>query len=162
MRVENVKISDLEESFKASKYPMAVDTEKCTSVYTKRIEILGNSKLGHNQFLTGITVSFDLTCSNKMWIEAERYRFLNFVSSQSTMHRISKLEISQQCNEYVDESQFLSLCRFGRSKMYCGILMNIISLLLQFMVKLSKMKMADIIQQVFIGQAVCSVATGCI
>lgn len=103
MRVENVKINDLEESFKASKYPMAIDTEKCNSDYTERIETLGNSKLGHNQFLTGITVSFDLTCSNKMWIEAERYRFLNFVSSQSTMHRISKLEISQQCNEYVDE-----------------------------------------------------------
>ena len=35
----------------------------------------------HEQFMTGIRVNFDLTCSNKMWVEAERYRFLEFVSS---------------------------------------------------------------------------------
>ena len=53
--------------------------------------------------MSGVLVSFDLTCSNKMWIEAERYKYLVFVSSQSTMHRISKLDIAGQCNEYVDE-----------------------------------------------------------
>ena len=36
-----------------------------------------------------------------MWVEAERYRFFEFVSSQSTMHRISKFDIKSQCNEYV-------------------------------------------------------------
>lgn len=103
MRVENVKIHDLGESFKASKYPMTVAPEKCTNEYTSRIKSLGNSKGGHDQFLSGVLVSFDLTCSNKMWIEAERYKYLVFVSSQSTMHRISKLDIAGQCNEYVDE-----------------------------------------------------------
>lgn len=103
MRVENVKIHDLGESFKASKYPMTVEPEKCTNEYTSRIKSLGNSKGGHDQFLSGVLVSFDLTCSNKMWIEAERYKYLVFVSSQSTMHRISKLDIAGQCNEYVDE-----------------------------------------------------------
>ena len=57
---------------------------------------------GHDQFLTGIRIAFDLTCSNKMWIEAERYRFFEFVSSQSTMHRISKFNLSNQYNQYVD------------------------------------------------------------
>jgi thymidylate synthase ThyX len=37
-----------------------------------------------------------------MWVEAERYRFLEFVSSQSTMHRITKFKIRDQYNEYVD------------------------------------------------------------
>ena len=33
-----------------------------------------------------------MTFSNKAWVEAERYRFLEFVSSQSTMHRITKFD----------------------------------------------------------------------
>jgi hypothetical protein len=56
----------------------------------------------HDQFLTGIRVSFDLTFTNKGWVEAERYRFLEFVSSQSTMHRITKFDLRNQYNEYVD------------------------------------------------------------
>jgi hypothetical protein len=39
-----------------------------------------------------------------MWVEAERYRFLTFVSSQSTMHRITKFDLSDQYNKYVDPS----------------------------------------------------------
>lgn len=56
----------------------------------------------HGQFMTGIRVSFDLTFTNKAWVEAERYRFLEFVSSQSTMHRITKFNLREQYNEYVD------------------------------------------------------------
>ena len=56
----------------------------------------------HGQFMTGIRVSFDLTFTNKAWVEAERYRFLEFVSSQSTMHRITKFDLREQYNEYVD------------------------------------------------------------
>jgi hypothetical protein len=56
----------------------------------------------HDQFLTGIRVSFDLTFSNKAWVEAERYRFLEFVSSQSTMHRITKFDMDKCFNTYVD------------------------------------------------------------
>ena len=56
---------------------------------------------GHDQFLTGIVVNYDLTFSNKAWVEAERYTFLNFISSMSTMHRISLLPIEESCNDYV-------------------------------------------------------------
>ena len=52
--------------------------------------------------MTGIVVQFDLTFSLKAWTEAQRYHFLDFVSSQSTMHRIAKLFLLEQCNEYVD------------------------------------------------------------
>ena len=52
--------------------------------------------------MPGIRVSFDLTFTNKAWVEAERYRFLEFVSSQSTMHRITKFDLREQYNEYVD------------------------------------------------------------
>ena len=105
MQVTNVKVNDLEESIKASKYPMAVDTEILNSDITNTCKKLAQSSKGegHDQFLTGIRVAFDLTFSVKAWVEAERYRFLEFVSSQSTMHRISKFDLSEQYNEYVDE-----------------------------------------------------------
>ena len=106
--VSNVKIYDLEESLLASGYPMRTDTnpKELTEKDLKRGHNLsaacdhGNG--AHGQFLTGIRVSFDLTCSNKMWVEAERYRFLEFVSSQSTMHRITKFNLDEVYNEYVD------------------------------------------------------------
>lgn len=45
---------------------------------------------GEDQFLCGIHVDFDLTFTNKAWVEMERYRFVTFVQSQSTMHRMGK------------------------------------------------------------------------
>ena len=104
MKVENIKVYDLQESITASKYPMAVDTKKCTDEITKTVKALAQSGKGegHDQFMTGIRIAFDLTCSNKMWVELERYRFVEFVSSQSTMHRIARFDIASQCNKYVD------------------------------------------------------------
>lgn len=104
MKVENVKVYDLEESFKASKYPMAVDTSAVDGSITDRIRSLAKTPKGegHDQFMTGIRVAFDLTFTVKAWTEAERYRFLEFVSSQSTMHRIARFDLSKQYNRYVD------------------------------------------------------------
>lgn len=103
MKVENLKVYDLEESIKASKYPLAIDTEICDSSITDTVLNLSKADGGHNNFLKGINVSFDLTFSNKAWVEMERYKFIDIVSSQSTMHRITKLDIRKQCNEYVDD-----------------------------------------------------------
>lgn len=102
--IKDVCVYGLDESVKASKYPMAVDTEACNSDVTDRVKSLASCKpgTGHDQFLTGIVVQFDLTLSIKAWAEAQRYHFLDFVSSQSTMHRIAKFSIAEQCNEYVD------------------------------------------------------------
>lgn len=101
--ISNWKVYGLEDSVKASKYPMAVDTEKCTAEITERTKILANCETGtgHDQFLTGIIVQFDLKFTIKAWTEAERYNFLDFVSSQSTMHRITKFDVSNQCIKYV-------------------------------------------------------------
>lgn len=106
MKVENVKVNDLEESIRGAKFPMSVNVDSLNSELTPGIAKLAQSNKGegHDQFLTGITVSFDLTCSNKMWVEMERYKFVNFVSSQSTMHRIAKFDLGKQYNEYVDKS----------------------------------------------------------
>lgn len=99
----NVQIYGLRESVKASKYPMATRTESCTDDITPRVASLAQSAhgSGHDQFLTGIVVQFDLTLTVKAWTEAQRYHFLDFVSSQSTMHRVTKFDIAEQCCEYV-------------------------------------------------------------
>lgn len=113
MEITNVKIYDLEESIKASKYPMATNLDKLDSTITNTVKGLGKSKRGsgHDQFLTGIRVAFDLKCSNKMWVEMGRYRFVDFVSSQSTMHRITKFDIQEQVNEYVWIDTILNLSK---------------------------------------------------
>ena len=107
MRLENIKVYDLEESLVASGYPMrtTLTTRDPDEKDIKRglaLTKASNGNGAHAQWLTGVRVAFDLTCSNKMWVEAERYRFLEFVSSQSTMHRITKFDLSGQYNEYVD------------------------------------------------------------
>ena len=114
--VSNVKIYDLEESLIASGYPMRTESgmreveEKDIKRGIKLVDATKTGNTAHHQFLTGIRVNFDLTCSNKMWVEAERYRFLEFVSSQSTMHRITKFNLDECYNEYVD-SQIIKIMK---------------------------------------------------
>lgn len=105
MVVTNTRVYGFEESIKASKYPMAVNTDDCTVEITERQKVLASSPKGegHDNFLCGIIVQFDLTFTVKAWTEAERYHFFDIVSSQSTMHRISKFDLDEQYIGYVDE-----------------------------------------------------------
>src|SRR5699024_6874490 len=122
MKVKNVRIYGLESALMASGYPMR------TSIYTneefdleesklkKAIELgassthinrgvrLGNAPLGsgHSTLLQGVIVQFDVDFTNKVWVEAERYHFLDFVSSMSTMHRLSQIDLDNQYIEWVD------------------------------------------------------------
>ena len=70
---------------------------------TKGILALAQSEMGegHDNFLNGIIVQFDLTYTIKAWTEAERYHFFDFISSQSTMHKIAEFDIDKQCCKYV-------------------------------------------------------------
>lgn len=110
--IKNLRVYDLEESILACQYPMMTETyENMEDVdddilakafkTAKKLGKTGGSE-GHNQFLTGIVVNFDLTFTNKGWVEAERYTFLNFVSSQSSMHRLAKFDYNTSYNESVD------------------------------------------------------------
>ena len=103
--IKNVQIYGLEESIRASKFPMAVDTDKCTSEITERTISLGSvaTGTGHDNFLKGIIVQFDWTFTPKCSVEVERYHFIDFVASQSTMHRITKFDLDKAYIEYVDK-----------------------------------------------------------
>lgn len=102
--VSNAKVYGLDESIRRAKFPMVADISNISGQLTKGIESLAQSPrgAGHDQWLTGVIVQFDLTFSNKAWLEAERYHFLDFVSSQSTMHRITRFNLDKAYNEYVD------------------------------------------------------------
>ena len=81
--ISNVKVYGIEDSIKASKYPMSVDVSKLNSDITPTFIKLAQCEkgTGHDNTLNGIVVQFDLTFTVKAWTEAERYHFLDFVSS---------------------------------------------------------------------------------
>lgn len=102
--VSNAVVYGLNESIKRAKYPMSTDINALDENITNGIGALAKSEAGagHDQWLTGVIVQFDLTFSNKAWVEAERYHFFDFVSSQSTMHRITEFNLNEAYNSYVD------------------------------------------------------------
>ena len=112
MKVTNTQVYGLENAVICSRYPKVVDVEEFRNNLTseekakafKNAYNLANTggAEGHNQFLTGITVVFDLTASIQFWPEFQRYTFAKFISSTSKMHKLSKMSISKCCNEWVD------------------------------------------------------------
>ena len=116
MKIENVKVNGIENAKRVAGFAFAVTPEKASEVSQERQEKVAKNLsgcipgTGHDQFLTGITVTFDVTGTIQWWQEAERYKFLNFITSQSKMHRIDAVGINECCNEYVDE-EIMFLCR---------------------------------------------------
>ena len=104
-KITNTEVYGLERAIKTAKYPKAVDINKLDSDLTPGVKacLTCPTGEGHDNALKGIIVQFDLTFSNKAWVEAERYHFLDFISSQSTMHKLNKFSIEDQCNKYVDK-----------------------------------------------------------
>lgn len=102
--ISNWYVYGMDESIRASKYPKAVDISKTNDWVTDTVKSLAKAPAGsgHDNFLKGIIVQFDLTFTKQAWSEAERYHFLEFVSSQSTMHRITKFDLDSQYIRYVD------------------------------------------------------------
>ena len=65
---------------------------------------------GHDQHLTGAIVQFDIYAPLYMWKEIQRYHFLDFISSQSTMHCITKFKLSDCCTSDTD-SHIIDICQ---------------------------------------------------
>lgn len=103
--INNVEVYGLGKSIKVSKYPKSININDCTEDITKRTVSLASADRGsgHDNFLKGIIVQFDLCFTIKAWTEAERYHWFDIVSSQSTMHCITKFDIRNQCYKYVDK-----------------------------------------------------------
>ena len=114
VKVDNARVYGLEESIVASGYPMQtytvdldllemLDEEIITKKDLKRVKHLGNAVAGsgHDCFLKGIIVQFDLQVPEYIWRQLDRYHFIDYISSQSKMHRITKINLDSVCNRYV-------------------------------------------------------------
>lgn len=110
--IKNVEVFGLERSVAASRYPMAVDVSGCPSDITKGTLALAQCRTGtgHDQFLTGIIVQFDLTFTLAAWDDSGASDWLDLVSRQSVMHKAAKFDISAQCIGYV-QPEIIAACK---------------------------------------------------
>ena len=121
--ITNYNVYDLEQTLVASGYAMIedyseqeiikeqnnliLDIDTCVkdeNRHVKRALKLSKAPLnsGHVSFAKGIVVNMDITFTNKAWIEFQRYHFADIITGMSTMHRISKFDLDEAFNEYVD------------------------------------------------------------
>lgn len=100
--IENTEVYGIDKAIIAS--GNAMRTEMANNTLSMEVKDfnrgckLGSSGVGegHDQFLTGIVVQFDLYAPLYMWKQIQRYHFLDFISSQSTMHRLAQFDPASQ------------------------------------------------------------------
>lgn len=112
INIENVKVYDLKESVIASGNAMRLEPVEYTDEEfekgLKRMSRLvrasqsGNVRC-HDNALTGIRVSFDITYPQYWTPEFQRYHFADIVTSSSKMHRLLKMDLNKACNKYVSQ-----------------------------------------------------------
>ena len=124
--ITNCRVYDLEESLVASGYAMIEDydsKEASAQANTLILDNLDNNKhykralkltkaplnSGHVSWAKGVVVNMDITFTNKAWIEFQRYHFADIITGMSTMHRISKFDLNDAFNEYVDPNIIIHL-----------------------------------------------------
>ena len=114
MKITNVNVYGLEQSIAASRYPMTVnpifmDNEVALKEAVKQqykiAAKLGAAKSGsgHDCFLKGIVVQFDIQMSQLLYPQISRYHFIDFVSSMSKMHRVTSMDLNNSMHPSVDE-----------------------------------------------------------
>ena len=109
LSVKNIKVYDLEESVIACRNAMRTEPAEYTKEeFEKSLERaikLANSPSGsgHQTFLSGIRVSFDLIYPNYISPELQRYHWIDIVCSSSKMHRLAKMDMENCFNKYVTQ-----------------------------------------------------------
>ena len=115
MKFKNVKVYGLYESMIRSGYPMQVGEpmelkyeypfqfvpDERDDIRAKR---LSNAPVGsgHNNFLKGVIVQFDMSYPQYFTPQLQRYHWIDIISSQSKMHSLTKVkDIKDSCNKYV-------------------------------------------------------------
>ena len=110
LEISNVRVYDLKESIIASRNAMRLTPPEYTDEEFEkslpRAIQLANTKngSGHQTFLSGIRVSFDLKYPNYISPELQRYHWIDIVTSSSKMHRLTKMDMDGCFNEYVTQN----------------------------------------------------------
>jgi hypothetical protein len=131
LEIYNIEVHGLERSLKASGNPMTLGQPNTTMPITTDADVVRGKRLGqaargsgHDNFLSGIVVWFDVKYPLYWSPEFQRYHFAQIISSQSTMHRLTTAgkgddfnkmfnkyvspEIIEHVNMYIDEYNELS------------------------------------------------------
>ena len=113
LEISNVNVYDLKESVIACRNAMRLTPPEYTEEeFEKSLErakkLVQASKNDpnvkcHDNFLTGIRVSFDLKYSQYITKQFQRYHWFDYVSSSSLMHRLVKMDADGACNKYVSK-----------------------------------------------------------
>ena len=109
LEVKNVKVYDLEESVIACRNAMRLEmpeyTEEDFKESLKRAITLCKTPngSGHQTFLSGIRVSFDLKYPCYISPELQRYHWIDIVTSSSKMHKLLQMDLDMACNEWVSQ-----------------------------------------------------------
>lgn len=123
MKISNVRVYGFEESIAASRYPMTiheinmdceVGLEEAVELQLPVAKKLGAAKSGsgHDNYLKGIVVQFDIKMSQLLYPQISRYHFIDFVSSMSKMHRITNMNLDEAFHPAVDlvmKERFITL-----------------------------------------------------
>ncbi|MDR2807256.1 MAG: hypothetical protein LBB11_03820 [Puniceicoccales bacterium] len=122
MKIDHVKIYDLEECIVASGLPMlsaydeAEFAENVAQLKTDYAQNQRNKHLtracklaaspsasGHGNFLKGILVACNVTGTQAWWIQAGRYGHFVIDSSMSKMHRLKSMNFATSCHPKTSE-----------------------------------------------------------
>lgn len=109
VRITNVKVYDLKESVIACRNAFRTEQveytdEEFEQSLPRAIQLANTpSGSGHQNFLKGLRVSFDIKYPNYFSPELQRYNFVDIVSSSSKMHRLVEMDLDFACNKYVPQ-----------------------------------------------------------
>lgn len=114
LEISNINVYDLKESVIACRNAMRLTPPEYTEEeFEKSLErakkLVQASKKDprvkcHDNFLTGIRVSFDLKYTQYITKQFQRYHWFDYVSSSSLMHRLTKMDVDSACNKYVSRA----------------------------------------------------------
>ena len=112
LEIRNTQVYDLKESVIACRNAMRLDMPEYTDEefekgLARAKKLVQASKNGivkcHDNFMTGIRVSFDMKYTQYITKQFQRYHWFDYVSSSSLMHRITKMDFEKCCNKYVTQ-----------------------------------------------------------
>ena len=121
VEISNITVSELKESVIACRNAMRTEMPEYTEEefdksLPRAIKLVEASRNGvvkcHDNFLTGIRVSFDIVYPQYFTPQLQRYHFIDIVSSSSKDHRLSRIMEANCYNKYVSEEVKASVQKY--------------------------------------------------
>lgn len=105
LKVLKSRVYNIGEAAMASGLPMSTDSSKLTA-NTRRLIRLGSAPVGsaHDCAIKGILVTALIRYPLYWGKQFQRYHFADIISSQSTMHRITKMDLDNCFNKYTSKA----------------------------------------------------------